>query len=297
MVGRSFRNANQGILVGGRLISLKRCRGFQNCATLPAVGRKDFQSFEEVLRSVAEQKAAAAKAHLAGTDPAAEKPRDVYLGACEAIAQSLAPHGFRYLKSRQALDRTVGAFVHHVSFQSSHNNIAGQSVVMWMHANVRCKELARWRSQQSSPLRTDDWVAGGMVHNLTREHAMIEWQLADPTSRSATIANGQEFAGTIVLGYLALFEDPQQTVSELLSAPLNAFSIGDQIEFVLCFAGPREANQILQRFVDHRSDLHTQMHRAKERVEREGLPEYPPSAYADVVAWVGKAYGLEVVIH
>ena len=260
------------------------------------MGRKDFQSFDEVLRSVAEHKAAAAKARFAGTDPTAEKPRDVYLGACEAIAQSLAPDGFHYVKSKQALDRTVGAFVHRVSFQSSHNNIAGQSVVMWMHGNVRCKEFAAWRSQQSNPLRTDDWVAGGMVHLLTPERAMIEWQLADPTSRSATIANAQEFVRTVVLGYFALFEDPQRTVAELLRGPISAFSIGDQIEFLLCFAGPREASQILQRFVDQHGDLHSHMRRAIEQVERKGLPEYRPSAYADVVAWLGKAYELQPVI-
>ena len=261
------------------------------------MGRKDFRSFEEVLRSVAEQKAAAAKARFVAADPTVEKPRDVYVAGCAAIAQSLVPDGFHYAKSKQALHRVVGSFVHHVSFQSSHNNIAGQSVVMWMHANVRCRELGAWRSRQSTPLRTDDWVAGGMVHNLAPEHAMIEWQLADPASRSATIANAQEFARTVVLGYFALFEDPQRTVVELLRAPINAFSIGDQIEFVLCFAGQREGNRVLQRFVDLRSDLRNQMRRAIERVGREGLPEHPPSAFADVVAWVGKAYGLEPVIH
>ncbi len=260
------------------------------------MGRRNFDSFEEVLRSVAEHKAAAAKAHLAGADPTAEKPRDVYVGACAAIAQALVPDGFRYLKSKHALDRMVGAFVHRVSFQSSAENIAGQSVVLWMHANVRCKDLAIWRSHQSNPLRTDDWVAGGMVHNLTREHAMIEWQLADPKSRSAVIGDAQEFARTVVLGYFALFEDPQRTVAELLTAQINAFSIGDQIEFVLCFAGPQEANQVLQRFVEHRSDLHSQMRRAIERVDREGFPEYSPSGYADVVAWVRKAYRLEPAI-
>lgn len=264
--------------------------------TLPAMGRKDFGSFEEVLRSVAEQKAAAAKAHLAGADPGAEKPRAVFVGACEAIAQSVVPDGFRYLTSRRSLNRTVGPFVHHVSFQSSHNNIAGQSVVMSMYANVRCKALASWRSQQSKPLRTDDWVAGGMVHLLTLEHAMIEWQLADPTSRSATIADAQKFVRTVVLGYFRLFEEPLRTMAELLATPINAFSIGDQIEFALCFAGPAEAGQILQRFVDHRSDLHSQMRRAIERVEREGLPDYAPSGYADVVAWVRKAYGLQPFI-
>jgi hypothetical protein len=260
------------------------------------MGRKDFRTFEDVVRSIAKQKAAAAKARFAGTDPTAEKPRDVYVAACGSIAHWLAPEGFRYLKSKQVLDRTVGAFVHRVSFQSSRDNIAGQSVVMWMRANVRCKELATWRSRQSNPLRTDDWVAGGMVHLLTQEHAMIEWQLADPRSRSATIANAQEFARTVVLGYFRLFEDPQRTVAELLRGPINAFSIGDQMEFVLCFAGPREASQILQRFVDHRSDLHDQMRRSIERLERDGLPDYSPSGYADVVAWVRKAYRLQPVI-
>jgi len=260
------------------------------------VGREVFRTFEDVVRSVAERKAAAAKARFAGTDPTAEKPRDVYVAACSEIAHALVPEGFRYLKSKQVLDRTVGAFVHRVSFQSSGDNIAGQSVVMWMHANVRCNELATWRSRQSKPLRTDDWVAGGMVHLLTREHAMIEWQLADPTSRPAAIADAKDFARAVVLGYFKLFEDPQRTVAELLKAPINAFSIGDQIEFALCFTGPREANQILQRFVEQRSDLHSQMRRAIERVEREGLPEYPSTGYPDVVAWVRKAYGLEVVI-
>ena len=126
------------------------------------MGRKDFRSFEEVLRSVAEQKAATAKARFVGTDPTVEKPRDVYVAACAAIAQSLVADGFHYAKSKQALDRAIGGLIHRVSFQSSRNNIAGQSVVMWMHANVRCKELATWRSRQSSPLRNDDWIAGGM---------------------------------------------------------------------------------------------------------------------------------------
>ena len=260
------------------------------------MGRKDFGTFEEVLRSVAERKAAATKARFAGTDPTAEKPRDVYVAACAAIAQALAAEGFRYLKSKGVLDRTAGAFAHHVSFKSSRNNIAGQSVVMWMYAHVRCKELAAWRSRQSSPLRTDDWLAGGMVHLLTDEHAMIEWELADPASRSAAIANAQEFARTVVLGYFKLFEDPQRTVAELVKAPINAVSLGDQVEFALCFAKPSEALQILQRFVDQRSDLHNQMRRAIERVERGGLPEYPSTGYADVVAWVRKAYGLEAVI-
>ena len=279
------------------MISLKRCSGtLANCVTLPAMGRKDFRSFKEVLRSVADRKAAAAKARFAAADPTAEKPRDVYVGACEAIAQTLIPDGFRYLKSRQALDRTVGVFVHRVSFKSSRNNIPGQSVVMWMYANVQCKELATWRSRQSTSLRTGDWAAGGMVHLLTGEHAMIEWQLADPKSRSAAIANAQAFSRTVVLGYFKLFEDPLRTVAELLKAPINAFSIGDQIEFVLCFAGPREASQVLQRFVDLRSDLHGDMHRAIERVERKGLPEYAPTGHADVVAWVHEAYRLEADI-
>ena len=134
----------------------------------------------------------------------------MYDAACAAIAEALIPDGFRYLKSKHALDRTIDAFVHRVSFQSSQDNIAGQSVLMWMHANVRCKELAMWRSKQPNPLRTDDWVAGGMVHLLTQEHAMIEWQIADPTSRSATIADAQNFTKTVVLGYFALFEDPQE---------------------------------------------------------------------------------------
>jgi hypothetical protein len=72
--------------------------------------------------------------------------------------------------------------------------------------------------------------------------------------------------------------------------------MGDQIEFALCFAGPESATRILERFVTERSDLHDQMRRAIDRVERSGLPEYPPTGCADVVAWVGEAYGVKVPI-
>lgn len=258
--------------------------------------RKNFGSFEEVLSSVARRKRDAAKARFNGSEPGAEKPRQVFLAACETVASTFVPNGFRYSRSKQAFQSNVGAFSYQISFQSSHNNIAGQHVVMWMHANVRCSQLASWRSQQPNPLRRDDWVAGGMIHLLTNEHAMIEWELADPRHREDTLADAIGFVRSVVLPYFGMFMEPSLTIAEVMRRRISAFRIGDQIEFALCFAEPRAALEILRRFVAERPDLHDQMRRAIDRVARNGLPDFPPTGYADVVAWVGDAYGLKVGI-
>jgi hypothetical protein len=258
------------------------------------VGRQEFRSFGDVLDNVGRRKHDAALARHSGTAPGAEKPRDVYLDACSRIGAALLSDGFRYLRSKQQLIRDVGRFAHNVSFQSSHDNIAGRHIALWMYAGVRCSALAEWRKIQPHPLRQDDWVAGGMVHLLEMKDAMLEWELANPDQRHRTIDDAVDFIRSVVEPYLNQFDDPELVLSAVQEHPINAFSVGDEIEFACCFGGAGAAQRVLDRFLAESPALHESIRRAVERVTLDGLPEFASTGYADVVAWTQVAYGLTV---
>src|SRR5450631_2114966 len=104
--------------------------------------------------------------------------------------------------------KSCAPFNYRVSFQSSHNNIPGKHVALWMHANVRSPRLKKWRGEQLKPYRNDGWVAGGMVHLLNRRHVMIEWKLANDETRSAVVEDAIQFIRTEVFPYFHRFSDP-----------------------------------------------------------------------------------------
>ena len=264
----------------------------ESACSLWPMAREEFRLFGDVVDAVARRKHEAALARRSGTATGAERPREVYLEACQRIGTALTPNGFRYLRSKQELIRDLDHFTHRVTFKSSHNNIPGKHVVLWMYANARCSELQEWREQQPFRLRGDGWVAGGMVHLLEMKIAMLEWELADPRQRSHTIDDAVDFIRSVVLPYLDRFQEPAEVVSAIRSGAIHAFSIGDEIEFALCFAGPDAAQTVLDRFIAERLDLHESIRRAFERMQRDGLPEFNPTGYADVVAWTHFAYGL-----
>ena len=75
-----------------------------------------------------------------------EAPREVYAAACQAIADALASDGFEYVRSKATLKRKTSDFGFYISFQSSHNNVAGELVRLWIHAGVTSQALKAWRA-------------------------------------------------------------------------------------------------------------------------------------------------------
>jgi hypothetical protein len=123
---------------------------------------------------------------------------------------------------------------------------------------------------------------------------MLEWELANPDQRQRTIDDAVDFIRSVVEPYLDQFNDPELALSAVHQHPINAFSVGDEIEFALCFGGLPAAQGVLDRFVAESPALHESIRRAVERATRDGLPEFAPTGYADVVAWTHVAYGLTV---
>lgn len=197
--------------------------------------RETTKNVDDVFSAFAARKAEAAAFRGAGTPTDVEPARDVYRNACAAVAAEFQPLGFRYAKSAQRFSRSSGGFVCTVSFQSSHNNIPGRHVRLWMHATVRSKTLETWRAQRLPPALVNDFVAGGMVHRLRGVHAMVEWELAVPTDRAAVIADAIAFVRSDVLPYFELFDTPSDLIACLVKHEVPAFDLQPSVEFSMCF--------------------------------------------------------------
>lgn len=253
--------------------------------------RETPENFEAVLRSTALHQQKAAELRFAGTPPGTEPAREVFRAACTEVGSALQPLGFKYSKSAQHCVRKAGVFSHVVSFQSSHNNVSGQHVRLWMHAVVRSKTLKQWRIGRLPENLVNDYVAGGMVHRLSGVHAMVEWELADPRSRTATVADVVAFVESDVLPYFERFSDPEGIIEQLATSEISAFDLRPSIEFALCFGDKTKGQAVLDRFLRDRPDLLGKIAEA----ERQGLPTSPygPGNFAETVAFARRSFGLQ----
>lgn len=177
----------------------------------------------------------------------------MYMGACQAIARSLAGDSFRYSKSAQSCSRRSGPFIQRLRFQSSVHNAKGFRVRLCMHATIHSRELAEWRRRELSEPFANDFVAGGMVHLLTRDRAYIEWELADPADRQETVADAITFVRGEVFPFFAAFETPQHLLrclcGDALDCPQLEMTYTHAVEFAQCFGGLGTAQRVSDTYL------------------------------------------------
>lgn len=255
--------------------------------------RQEYDSIRGVISSVAERKSNAAKARFSGKNESEEHSHDVYAESCSKIASCFVDDGFKYAKSGPHFSKKLDIWKYQVGFHTSHHNIPGEHVALCMYANVRCSQLKKWRLDQPNPYRSDDWVAGGMVHLLNTDKAFIEWELADPQVREDVIADAVSFVRTIVLPYFAFFEDSDQLIAEVIKRDIPEFTIGCIVEFALCNDKRDAAQSALSRYVTEHPELIPRTQKAEQRIEENGLQKSRNDGYAGEIAWLRKAYNLE----
>jgi Domain of unknown function (DUF4304) len=251
------------------------------------MGPKDFK---EVVLDIAQRKRDAGAFRRSGKPEGVEESRDVYRNACQAIADHFEALGFLYRKTHPRFFCKDSLFEYRVSFQTSRNNVPGRHVMLWMHASVHSEKLQMWRQSQAIPNVRTDYVAGGMVHLLTK-HSMIQWELADPTSRESVIADAVAFIRSVVLPFFDQFKDVRSLLADLPNRPYShAFPLRDSVEFALSFGDRDSAQGILDRFLKERSDLLD----AVAKVEKAGFkhPTFGPSNYPEQVVFMRQSYGL-----
>ena len=148
-------------------------------------------SFGAAIVATAKQKRDAA---LARSSPlGAEKPGDVILRTCEAIADRLKGDGFSFVKSGRTLKRVRGDLVFLIWFQSDRNNIAGRRAAVWIHAGVK--------------KRGGRFIDGGQIGNLLPQKTWMEWDFADETAREGEIDDAVAAIKRIILPFFARFDD------------------------------------------------------------------------------------------
>jgi hypothetical protein len=258
--------------------------------------RKDLQTSEDVIANTGMRKHRATQARSQPRPSGAEEPRAVYLAACERVAVALTPEGFRYAKSGPHLTRVRGDWKERVSFQSSHSNVAGEHVALWVHAYLENEKLKEWRQRTPSPFRRDAWVAGGQIGNLHRQHRWIDWDLAEPARREATILDVIREIRETALGYFALVEDVPEVSRKLLEEDVPMISLDSAVDLLLCFVGKDEARAFLRGWRARHADLEDEMKRAlADLSSRASLPDaglYANRPYAQMYAVVVSRYDL-----
>lgn len=190
-----------------------------------------------------------------------EPARQVYLGACQAIGDALAVQGFRYARSKQRCTRGGAPFTHTILFQSSHYNSSGRQVVLWMHATVQSSALLAWRRQHLGDEPVNDHVAGGMVHLLGTRYAMLQWELAAPRDRPATIQDAVDFLNQEVLPYFARFTDLPALIHRLATEALPGLELVPAVELALWAGDRQQAQAVLDRFLRERPDIAAEVER------------------------------------
>lgn len=225
-----------------------------------------------------------------------EKPRDIYLSACRALASELESQGFRYAASRQVATRKGKCFDHVVAFQSSHRNAPGAYVALLIHAHVRSKGLGAWRASHPMPWSAgvtgpNDVVAGGQIGNLQAKPEWLDWNFAHAASRERALADASAAMGRFAGPLFAVFNAPAEAVARLRLGGIPGLEPLNALEFLLCFADREAAQGYLGRFFAARPDLAADYTAALATFRREGLPRARNNFARDLAA-ATLAYGL-----
>lgn len=223
------------------------------------------------------------------TSPAQESPRDVFLAGCTAIGEYLHEFGYKYSKSGPHARRKSGDFVFQIRFQSSHHNIAGAGVALWIHGTVLSPRLKKWRESQPL-LHRSDFVAGGQIGNLQTNHCWLAWNLADGTKRAEVVSDAIHKIEELAIPYFHRFEDLPALCKLLVDGDLRMMTIDRVVEFFMCFADQSTARKAAANFLQRRPDLDVAYRHAFEQYAEKGLDSKYPSGYAEQLAFASHVF-------
>jgi hypothetical protein len=246
----------------------------------------------EVISDVAARKRRAAEVRFGGDATSGESPRDVYLAGCRAIADAFAPDGFTYAKSSQTMTRKRGDFAFRIAFQSSHHNIAGELVALWIYAVVSSPTLKKWgKTHPNLTMEGWDHVAGGQVGNLVPQHSWMEWNLASPGDRDRQIADAIATIRRLALPYFALFEDIPALVARLAVEDIPSFKPSSVLDFLMGFGTPSDALRAARGMLRRLPEAQDRYPEALTRFRSQGLPPHGTGNYSEVLAHATILFG------
>ena len=253
---------------------------------------KKFEDLFGMSWDIALRKKRAGEARFGHEKPSGEKPRDVFRAGCEEIVSHFAAEGFTFAKSSHTAKRKRDDLTDEILFQSSHNNVGGEYVAMWIHPGVLSRRMKEWREAHPYPGSiVHDRIAGAQIGNLQPKPAWLEWNLA--VRRDEQIASAVEMIRNVALPFFELFTDLGALASTLADrGDIPGFSTWQAIEFLLCFSSREMADRALASFFRRRADLLAAYREALPRLAAEGVPDYLGDGYAKDLAKATIVFGL-----
>jgi hypothetical protein len=242
-------------------------------------------SFREVVLATAKQKSDAAKAR--SSPNVAEKPKEVILAACDAIASDLRKDGFSFAKSGPKLKRVQDDLTFSIYFQSDRNNVAGRRAAIWIHAGVSSSQLATWRRSHPMPWGGDDGpgagsVTGGQIGNLLAEPTWMEWDFANATRRSIEVDDAVSAIRRIILPFFALFDDPATAVDLLIHR--SALRPSSLLQYAFVVLGREAAETAGKAYLKCNPAVRERFNTAFAEFSENGLPPYHTDLGSDLAA-------------
>jgi len=219
-----------------------------------------------------------------------ETPRDIFASACAQISSRLADSGFRFAKSGPHAARKSGDFTFRVAFQSSHRNVAGAIVKLWINGTVFSKKIEGWRNAYPL-LHGADYVAGGPVGNLTANPIFHDWNLADPATRTSVIETATETVLSVAVPYFSQFEDLDGLVAKAQANDIPSMPIDKAVEFLQCFSNSVAAKNAATNFLGRHPNLVSNYVRDFGRYAEYGLEYRRASGYAAQLALASHLFG------
>lgn len=234
-------------------------------------------------------------------------PRDLLADICKTIVSSHTFDGFRYLKSRRSIIKKTEDLEFEIHFQSSRWNQRGLIASLSPSVSLQSARLKKWRENQDEPIRTNGYVAGGMLHHILSETVRrkfpdCEWDFAERTTRSMVVGDMAAFIEKYAIPYFHLFQKPEIVIGRLIndvrdnrgSTSVPGFDIGSAIEYTKCFGSQDQAKDVLARSYDLYDGLIEKVANELSAFSSNGLSvNYPLGAgYAAEIAWLKLKYDL-----
>lgn len=226
------------------------------------------------------------------TRPPEDTPREIYLAACQRIAGAFADDCYVFRKSGPVLSRKTDPFDFQIAFQSSHSNLRGKLVILWLNGLVTSPPLKKWRSTHPCLRKESDYVAGGLIGNLDRLPSCMEWNLAIGGQRDQQITDAVESIRRIILPYFALFDDIPALIERLAGESIPSFPPACALDFVMCFGSKSEAQRVAENLIRRLPGAAERYPTALANFRRDGLPGSTLSNHGEVLAAATLTFGL-----
>jgi hypothetical protein len=182
-----------------------------------------------------------------------EIPREVYLNACETIAEYYKPLNFKYSKSQHKMTLKKGEFLFTISFQSSMYNIADENVKIIVHANISSVRLKKWEKESQYEMfnrNPNGYIGGAQIGNLQENSTWLEWNVAIPETRNMVIKDIIDNINHFALPFFDKFSDIE-SIKEIFVKEGEHYSINRE-SFLLYFFTKKDLETSLIRFLSKR---------------------------------------------